>query len=626
MTDQITAGSSEQLTETAARYQAALEQDPDNPELLHRLGRAMGQLGQRDLELALVGQALARRAGDPGLHADFGLALLDSGHTDDAQAEFEESLRLDPAQADALGGLAEMALDRGDTGRAGALADRCGPAGRRTGRVRGRLAAMDQRWDEAVDHYLAYLTESPTDSVALFYLGVALQAQDLLEPAAAAFAQASRLEPAFFEAHANLATVLTALGRTADALDAAERAVTLAPDRPGSLLNRANARRDAGDMAGALTDLTRAVGLAPGFAEGWSTLGNLYHDTGDLAYALDAHRRAVEAAPSLAQAHWNRAFSLLASGQLAEGWDEYEWRRLTVAARPEPREYPWAPWNGESVKGKRVLVWREQGIGDEIHFATCLTDLAAAGARITLLASPRLVPLFARSFPTIMVLPDGAELGQSDFDFQVGIASLPRALRRNRSDFLRSGAFLAPDPAVRAEWALRLSALGPGPKIGLCWRSGLLTPERIRHYPDLSAVARLVGLAGVVWVNLQYDDCAADLAVVEAGTGVRIHRWADLDLRNDLDGVAGLIAGLDGVVTAATAVSSMAAALGRPTWQMDSGSDWTVFGERVSPWFPSLTVVRRAPDESGWLTVVGDIRAELVSRLALKLSHMDADN
>ncbi len=611
MTDQTTTGLSDRLTETATRYQAALERDPENPELLHCLGRVMGQLGQRDLELALVGQAIARAPENPGFHADFGLALLDAGHPADARAEFEAALGLEPGHADALGGLAELAIERGEVERAQALAGRCGDAGRRTARVRGRLAAMAGRWDEAVEHYLIHLAEAPTDTVALFYLGVALQSQELLEPAAAAYGQATRLEPEFFEAQANLSTVLTAIGQPAAALEAADRALSLAPDRPGALLNRANARRESGDLAGAVTDLNRAVTIAPEFAEGWSTIGNLYHDTGHFAHAVEAHRRAVAAAPSLAQAHWNRSFSLLATGQLAEGWDEYEWRRLTVAARPEPRDYAWPPWNGEPAKDKRILVWREQGIGDELLFATCLADLVAAGARVTFLATPRLVPLVARSFPAVEVLPDGSELGQADFDYQIGVASLPRVVRRTRPAFGNSGSFLVPEAAVRAEWSSRLEALGPEVKIGLCWRSGLVTAERSRHYPDLDAVAELVSLPGVVWVNLQYDDCTAEIEMLERRSGVTIHRWADLDLKNDLDAVAGLIAGLDGVVTAATAVSSIAGALGRPTWQMDSGSDWTAFGERGSPWFPSLTLVRRAPDEAGWGGVIERIRAGL---------------
>jgi hypothetical protein len=118
---------------------------------------------------------------------------------------------------------------------------------------------------------------------------------------------------------------------------------------------------------------------------------------------------------------------------------------------------------------------------------------------------------------------------------------------------------------------------------------------------------------GVQWINLQYDDCEAELAELEAATGGRIRRWAGVDLRNDLESVAGLVAGLDGVVTAPTLVDSMAGALGVTTWQVDSGSDWSAFGEDRSPWFPSIRVRRKRPGaaEAGWIALLNQLAEEL---------------
>ena len=138
-----------------------------------------------------------------------------------------------------------------------------------------------------------------------------------------------------------------------------------------------------------------------------------------------------------------------------------------------------------------------------------------------------------------------------------------------------------------------------------------MTPERQRHYPPLDAFRPLFDLPGIVWVNLQYDECQEELARVEQEFGVRIHDWAGEDLKNDFESVAGLISVLDGVVTSPTAVSSLAGALGRPTWQIDSGSDWTAFGEPRSPWFPSLRVVGRHPADPDWDRVIETVRAEL---------------
>ncbi len=598
--------------ELAQGCQAELAADPENPVLLHRLGRLMGQLGQQELELALVGQAIARAPDMASYHADLGDALLRSGHVIDARAAYEHTLALEPGNAEATAGLADLLLDEGDVRQARALVvGGIGPTARGS-RAVGRLALIDGQSARAVESLLSYLAGAPTDSAAAFYLGVALQAEDLLEPAVAAYRQAVGLDPELFEGHANLATVLTALGRSAEALINADRAVTLAPGRAGGYLNRANCLRDLGRLADARADLGRAVAIDPGYAEAWSTLGNLDHDLGAMSHALDAHNRAIHLSPSLAQARWNRSFTLLATGQLREGWAEYEWRHQTKAAGPEPRAFPWPAWRGEPAAHQRILVWREQGIGDELMFLTCLADLVEAGALVTVLVSPRLQSLVARALPAVRVLPDdGATPVGGPFDFQIGVASLPQYLRADRTAFPATGAFLAADPGRVAEWRIRLGALGPGRRIGVCWRSGLLTPERQRHYPAIDALRPLFEMPGLVWVNLQYDDCGEELTWVERETGARIHRWSDVDLRNDFESVAGLVMALDGIVTAPTAVSSLAGALGRPTWQVDSGSDWTTFGEPRSPWFPTVRVIGRTPSDPDWSGVIDQVRVEL---------------
>ncbi|MEO8449716.1 MAG: N-acetylglucosaminyltransferase, partial [Gemmatimonadota bacterium] len=206
---------------------------------------------------------------------------------------------------------------------------------------------------------------------------------------------------------------------------------------------------------------------------------------------------------------------------------------------------------------------------------------------------------------------------EARWDWHSPLGSLPRWLRRKRSDFPANGAYLVPDPARRARWRARLDALGPEPTIGLCWRSGLLTPDRRRHYAPLTAWARLLAVPGVTWICLQYDECGDELATFEQLAGIRIHRWPDEDLKNDLESVAALVAELDGIVTAPTAISSLAGAVGARTWQVDSGSDWTIGGERASPWFPTVEVVPRRLPES-WDAVMdrvaGGIRSSLLGR------------
>jgi hypothetical protein len=263
-----------------------------------------------------------------------------------------------------------------------------------------------------------------------------------------------------------------------------------------------------------------------------------------------------------------------------------------------------------------LLVWREQGLGDELLFLTCVGDLVAAGAELTLVVSARLVTLVGRAFPGVRVVGDGAEAlaGAAGFDWQVPLGSLPRWVRGSRAAFpATGGAYLVPAADQVAKWRTRLAALGPGGRgrrVGVCWRSGLATAARQRHYAPLGAWGALWRVPGVEWVSLQYDECGAEVEAVAAAHGVRLHRWAGEDLRDDLESVVGLVAALDAVVVAPTAVSSVAGAVGVRGWQVDSGSDWTALGEAVSPWWPTLGVERRAAGEP-WEAVLARVAGAL---------------
>jgi hypothetical protein len=120
----------------------------------------------------------------------------------------------------------------------------------------------------------------------------------------------------------------------------------------------------------------------------------------------------------------------------------------------------------------------------------------------------------------------------------------------------------------------------------------------------------------VQWVLLQYDECDAELAALRDQLGVQLHRWPGVDLKQDLESVVGLMAGLDAVVTAPTAVSSLAGAVGTQCWQVDNGSDWTTLGGSLSPWFPRLEVVSKLGPEESWDGVLTRVSAKLATWLA----------
>lgn len=595
-------------------YRRVLTVDPSNPDAHHLLG--LLALGRGELAEARghFSRLVALRPRVAEYRSNYGHALRMLGEYPEAERELRQATALDPSFADAWINLGLVRLDAGD--------------------ATGALAALETA-----------VARAPHSALAQLNLGSALQQAGRLEEAVTRFVQALALAPGLAPAHKNLGVTTQQLGRSDEAVTHYRRALALVPDDPDVLTNLGLVLAGRGDLAAALTVHDRAVAVAPHLGAAWlnrgttlqalgrlsearasfaraqtidpgpkphTALGSIAAEQGDFARAIIEHEEALACDPDFADAHWNLALALLGAGELARGWDEFEWRWRSPGRSADFRRYLRPLWQGEPVNGKRILVWREQGLGDELLFLSCLPDLIATGAMVTLLASPRLVSLARRTFPGADILPDQTGSGTAvEFDCHVPLGSLPRWLRRTRATFPAHGNYLQPDPVQTARWRERLDLLGPGRKVGVCWRSGLLTPERSRHYPPLDAWGPVWRVDGVVWINLQYDECEADLSRIEGGRSIRIHRWAGEDLKDDLESVAGLVAALDAVVTAPTAVSSIAGAVGTRTWQIDSGSDWTAFGEDTNPWMPSLGLIRKGTSEAGWEGAMDRLAATL---------------
>ena len=138
-----------------------------------------------------------------------------------------------------------------------------------------------------------------------------------------------------------------------------------------------------------------------------------------------------------------------------------------------------------------------------------------------------------------------------------------------------------------------------------------MTEERNRQYTELCDWGPLLSIPGVHWINLQYDECTAEVAKAEKAFGATIHQWRNEDLKSDLESVVGLLWNLDFVITAPTAVSSLAGGVGVATLELDAGGDWTTHGEERSPWFPSIRVIRRPSGTLGWGSVIERVADEV---------------
>jgi tetratricopeptide (TPR) repeat protein len=443
-------------------------------------------------------------------------------------------------------------------------------------------------------------------------LGQVLKDGERYDEAVAALRRATTLAPEHGPNHAVLGEVLYHLGRLRSADRSLRRCIELGWDTDVNLWTLlGNTQRLLGDLPEAISCLEHALDLSKGSSAARSNLAIAYAQTGRFDDATEHLRTSILLEPDSDIMHSNASYVLLTAGEIVEGWNEWEWGLFGPRGNERPTNKP--RWTPEHRDG-RVLCYREQGVGDEILFASCYPDLIDAADDVIIETDPRVATLFARSFPRAEVraqtinMVDGETM--HDFDYAIPAGSLPLHFRGTLASFPGRASFLVADPERVAAWTARLAEIGPGPFVGMSWRSRLKTAERRLEYTQLDLWGDLFAIPDVTWINLQYDDCERDLRAAERTFGVTIHRWDWLDLMNDFEEVAALMTCLDLVVSPRSAVSMLGGALGIPTVMMGNRWDWSDLGTDTSPWFPAIQLVYRHVGEE-WDAVLATAAASV---------------
>ncbi len=306
----------------------------------------------------------------------------------------------------------------------------------------------------------------------------------------------------------------------------------------------------------------------------------------------------------------NKGYASLALGDWRAGWDGYE---SMVGRKWRPDLNPAIPyWDGK--RGKRLLIAGEQGIGDEISFASILPDVMCDNT-VTLECDKRLVGLFRRSFPNLEVHGTRFEKRPAwkhgrEFDAHCLIGSLGWHYRTKAADF-PGKPFLVADPERRAQWRVLLERL-PGLKVGLAWTGGLPSSFRGRRSVTLETLAPLLKVPDVSWISLQYQDPTAEIAAFREKHGIVVTHWARAAQAQDIDDVAALVSAVDVVIAVTTAAVDIAGALGKECWVLvPSRPHWrySMSGDK-KVWYDSVRLFRQVKD---W--PIQQIRGELASRI-----------
>jgi tetratricopeptide (TPR) repeat protein len=442
-------------------------------------------------------------------------------------------------------------------------------------------------------------------------LGNVLQHQGYARDAAASYLRALRIKPGLAEVHVNLGNVFLAAKDFASAVTWYERALALNAAIPEAHKNLGDAYVMQEKPGLAIAAYERALKLSPEYVDAMIELGSLLRATGDLHGALMHLKRAREIRPENATAVFREALVRLLLGDWAAGWSCYEERWRSPDHATPMRENPQPFWQGERLAAGRLLLWPEQGVGDEIMFAGLIPDVLRTGSLCILECDTRLEPLFRRSFsllPGIEVTSDrSAAIDPArEIAAQLPIGSLSRLFRGDRSAFASSSfAYLKAEPAKTAEFRGRYGEEAPPDclRVGIAWRSNNVKTGPARSV-ELETLMPLFGLHGVRWISLQYgalEELKEEAALAKAPVLVDPH----VDQLADIDSFAAQIAALDLVVTIDNTTAHLAGALGVPVWVLlPFAPDWRWLREGDgSPWYPSMRLFRQ-PTRGDWGFVV----------------------
>jgi len=515
-----------------------------------------------------------------------------AGRLQEAETLYRQVLEMDPDNSEALHLMGILASSAGNSERAVQLLEKSILINPTDPIYHTNLASVllkQGRKDQAIRHFHEALRLNPNYPEAHFGMAKALHDQNDLEAALRHFQMVLQLKPAHYQARLELGNVLHVLSRTEEAVEQYMETLRYAPNFPTAHFNLANA----------------------------------FLELHEYAKAIGHYQKALQLEPELADAHFNMSAALMHVGQVRTGWEEFEWRfkknnPIRQITLPRPL------WKGESLTGRSILVYAEQGIGDELLHASCFPDILSLAHHCFIECDRRLISLFSRSFPTATVgCSTNSDFSwisrQDDIDTYCAAGSLPRYVRPDLASFPDHSGYIIADPLRQQDNSARVRTLGPGLKVGISWRSGMTNAIRDQYKTSLTQWKPILLQPGIHFINLQYDDCTEELAAIKDALGVTVHSWNDIDLYNDLEAAAALTSVLDLVITAPTSVADMAGALGVPTWALFPVPSPKMLGTERMPWFPDMKVFTRGLKKP-WEATIKEIVDELVN--ADKLSRL----
>ena len=485
------------------------------------------------------------------------------------------------------------------------------------------------KFDDAEHNYKKAINLKPNYLHALNSLALILKQMHRLEESKSCYKRIISLKPDFAKAYNNLSVILIELGDLDEAIVNLKKAIGLKPDYPQAFFNLGLALRnsglkekatdefknaialkpdykiaynflganllDLGKNEEALESFQEVINLDPFYAAGYNNLGNTFLRMRSIESALQNYKKAIDLKPDYAEAYNNWGRALMLNFDFHKAFELMEWRLQLEEKHFIPLNTSKPRWDG--LTKHRVFLWKEQGIGDHIMFSSMISELHASVEKVIVECDPRLLPLFQRSFSDeIQFITDRSEISENDYDSHLPIGSLPFHFRKELDDFKKSSqGWLQADPEKVQSIKEKILQSNPKKIIGVSWKTlSLLSSARLRNI-DLESLLKPFKELDIKFINLQYGDVSEEITNLKVNHGIDVLEIPDLDVFNDIDGLAATIAACNLVISIDNLIPHFAGALGVNTKLLlpYNGDERWGYKTNTSYWYNCINIYRQ---------------------------------
>ena len=574
------------LPEAEQLCRLILQKIPHQIDAMQLLAAVFNKTGQYAEAVHILREAIKQAPGHAHLHNNLGMALHHLEKPDEAIQEFRNALEIRPDFAKARNNLAVVLM---------------------------KLNHLD----EAVTACREAIRLQGDFKEAYNNLGLALKKKGELENAIVSFEEAVNIDGEYAEALSNLGLSMIAQDRLEEAAEYLQKAVNLVPNSAefcnnlGVLFNRQ------GRFEEAVAASEKAITIRPDYVEAHNNLGTALIELGQFSEAKTAFERAITIDPQCAEAHHNRSLVLLLTAQFEEGWKEYEWRWRHKGFSTPLRPFSQELWDGSVNDVTKLLIWGEQGIGDEVQFSGLIRHIVSRGMRVVIECDHRLVPLLRRSFSEAIVVertdPLSPLLKDPSISHQIPMASIPRVLGLTPNSMPFQNPFIIPSEEKRNRIRSDYKGDEESVLVGISWRSGNRQEGQKRSI-GLDYWGSILNTPGVRFVNLQYGECSRELQSAHNRFGVKVLEDGNINPLKDLESFIAQVAAMDLVISVDNSTVHFAGAIGIDVWTMlPTVPDWRwgLEGDKTR-WYPTMRLFRQE-ERGNWEQVISKVAGELIS-------------